>query len=127
MTDSEIRKRIRDVMAKYQWWEEDGNVEVTLGKLYGLNTISDPTGSGWTAQELRDLANALDGQDDANDAMFQDLKEESAAYQRGFEDGKRKWAEGMANGTQLVVMDGELVVLSGAAGRHKTYPRGPFT
>ncbi len=81
-SDDEIHERVKALCRRKSW--SPRAFSIRDGKMYFSSLDRD----AWTAEELRALANVLDGAEDATRAMITDLQEESAAYRRGREKGK---------------------------------------
>lgn len=94
MTDQEIAQRVRDHLQELNdpEWNYGCLRDVTFCN--GILTMSN-NGYTWrlNVRDLLTMANAIDGCIDAMKAMIRDLQEESAAYQRGVEEGKRQQHE----------------------------------
>lgn len=79
-----VAERLAAVARKWTW--NDGIWRASLVPGYAVCKWKDFEVTV-SAEELRDLANAIDGAEEAVRAMITDLQEESTAYQRGVQAG----------------------------------------
>lgn len=91
MDEKEINDRLKRAIVRFGGTHDEGSIFFSGAiSLHGR----------FSAANLRELANAIDKEDECTAAMIHDLKEESAAYQRGLKDGERQGRESVWDDAQ---------------------------